>query len=406
MSDAEQLLTIQSDPILPGRPRRASYIGHLVRVLIAPDKFRGTLTAAQASRAIAVGWARSRPDDDLETVPMADGGEGTLEAMVDALSGQTIRRTVTGPLGDPVDAGFGVVEEGGSPAAVIEMARASGLALLDPSRRDPKKTTTYGTGELILAALEHRPSRVILCIGGSATNDGGAGMAQALGARLLDRSGSPVGPGGAQLLRLDRIDIQPLSPLVKGVRFSVASDVDNPLNGPKGASAVYGPQKGATEEDVELLDRALKRLAAVVERDLGLDLRDAPGAGAAGGLGFGSMAFLGAEVRPGVEVVMDAVGLRELMRTADVVITGEGKLDEQSLHGKTPSGVLAGAREAGVRSIVLCGRAEVEPDGTSTYSLVGRFGAERALGDARRALEDLSEEVARSVESGTIQRAR
>lgn len=365
-----------------------------MRVLVAPDKFRGTLTAAQAARAIAAGWRRARPDDDVVEVPMADGGEGTLDAMVDGLRGERRTTRVSGPLGDPVDAGYGMVPGPSGPTAIVEMARASGLELIAEARRDPKRTTTRGTGELIDVALRERPAQIVVCIGGSATNDGGAGMAQALGVRLLDDDGLEIGPGGAGLLDLARIDASRLNPAVRRTRFVVATDVDNPLTGPQGASAVFGPQKGATPDDVVVLDRALAHFAAVVHRDLGTDVRHVPGAGAAGGLGAGLVAFLGAHLRPGVEVVMEAVGLPERLGRADLAITGEGKLDEQSLHGKAPAGVIRAGREAGVPVVVLCGRAEVRPPDVHVFSLVDRFGEERAMEDARRALEDLAEEVA------------
>lgn len=365
-----------------------------MRVLVAPDKFRGTLTAAQAARAIAAGWRRARPDDDVVEVPMADGGEGTLDAMVDGLRGERRTTRVSGPLGDPVDAGYGMVPGPSGPTAIVEMARASGLELIAEARRDPKRTTTRGTGELIDAALRERPAQIVVCIGGSATNDGGAGMAQALGVRLLDDEGLEIGPGGAGLLDLARIDASRLNPAVRRTRFVVATDVDNPLTGPQGASAVFGPQKGAAPDDVAMLDRALAHFAAVVHRDLGIDVRHVPGAGAAGGLGAGLVAFLGAHLRPGVEVVMEAVGLPERLGRADLAITGEGKLDEQSLHGKAPAGVIRAGREAGVPVVVLCGRAEVRPPDVHVFSLVDRFGEERATEDARRALEDLAGEVA------------
>jgi glycerate kinase len=290
-----------------------------------------------------------------------------------------------------LDAAYGVA--GGT--AVVEMARASGLALVADSRRDPLRATTRGTGELIREALvRHRPATLVVCIGGSATTDGGAGMAQALGVRLLDSAGDDVPPGGAGLLRLAAIDATAVARLLGTTRVLVACDVDNPLVGPTGAAHVYGPQKGASTEDVLLLDRALAHYAAVLYRDLGLDVRDLPGAGAAGGLGAGLVAFLGAKLRPGVDVVTEAVGLREMLARAGHVVTGEGKLDEQSLRGKTVAGIMLLAREALVPVTVLCGRAEVELGGVVVASLVGRFGQERALRDTRRALEELAEEVA------------
>jgi glycerate 2-kinase len=379
-------------------PAAGCYI-RAVRVLVAPDKFRGTLTAAQAARAIETGWRRSRPEDAIEVVPMADGGEGTLDALVEGLGGTLHEVRVPGPLMDIVRAPFGIIVSARGTIAIVEMARASGLALLSEDRRNPRKTTTRGTGELIRMALDHRPSQVIVCIGGSATNDGGVGAAQSLWGRFLNAAGDHVAPGGTALLDLERIDLRPLVELVgNDVSFVVASDVDNPLCGPSGASAVYGPQKGATPDDVRLLDRALGHLAAVVHRDLGIDLKDAPGAGAAGGLGFGLMAFLGAHLRPGVEVVIDAVGLRDRLERADLVITGEGKLDTQSMHGKTVAGVLRAAEEASVPGAILCGFAEIRPPGVEVRSLVERFGEDAALRETRRSLETLAEELASAAE--------
>jgi glycerate 2-kinase len=365
-----------------------------MRVVVAPDKFRGTLTAAQAARAIETGWLRERPNDDVELVPMADGGEGTLDTLVEALGGTIVSERVTGPLGDPVDAAYGVADD----MTIVESARASGLALLQERRRDPMRATTRGTGELMRAALARGPSRLIVTLGGSATTDGGAGMAQALGARLLDERGKAIAPGGVGLLGLARIDVSGMDPALPRVEVLAASDVDNPLTGPRGAAAVFAPQKGASADDVRVLDGALGHLAAIVHRDLGIDLRDAPGAGAAGGLGFGLMAFCGAKVRPGVEVVMDAVGLGERLQRADLVITGEGSFDEQSLAGKVPDGVLRAARDAGVPAVVLCGRATIEPPGVEVHSLVVRFGEETALAEPRSSLERLAAELAARAE--------
>jgi glycerate 2-kinase len=365
-----------------------------MRVLMAPDKFKGTMSAAVAAHAMAAGWRRSRPGDDVVEVPMADGGEGTLEALLAALGGDRRGLTVRGPLGDPVRAAYGVAHGAAGVTAIVEMALASGLQLVSESRRHPLRATTWGTGEVIGAAAAEEPAEILVCIGGSATVDGGGGMAQALGVRLLDAEGRDIGPGGAGLLELERIDASTMDPKVRRTRVVVATDVDNPLTGPEGAAVVYGPQKGATPQDVLLLDRALRHLAAVVHRDLGLDLRDVPGAGAAGGLGAGLVAFLGAHLRPGVEVVIDAVGLRDQLRRADLAVTGEGALDEQSLRGKVPAGVIEAARAAGIPVVVACGRASVRPDGVEVFDLVRRFGEERAVRDARGALEELLAEVA------------
>lgn len=365
-----------------------------MHLLLAPDKFRGTLTARQAAEAFETGWRRVRPEDTYDLAPLADGGEGTLEALVDALGGTIVGAQVTGPLGEPVDAAFGVAEGPNGRVAVVEMARASGLALLSRSRRDPGRATTFGTGELIRLALDHHPDRLVVCIGGSATNDGGAGMAQALGARLYDGSGNPIEPGGRALVNLAGIDVSLLDPRLRGVRVTVASDVDNPLCGPSGASATYGPQKGASPEDVRELDQGLVHLAAVANRDLGINLKDEPGAGAAGGLGFGLMAFCGARLRPGIDVVMEAVGLAGRLARSDLVVTGEGKLDQQSLHGKVPAGVLRLAGEAEVPVYIVCGAAQVTPPGAQVWSLAERFGLDAALHDARRCVSELAAELA------------
>lgn len=368
-----------------------------MRVLVVPDKFRGTLTAPDAASAIATGWRRVRPMDEIVQIPMADGGEGTLDALIRATEG--VRRTVLveGPLGEPVEAEFGWLGGVGDRTAVVEMSRASGLELVPPDRKDPMRASTFGTGELILAACRGGADEVIVCIGGSASTDGGAGMAQALGVRLLDPAGREIGKGGAVLLDLARIDVTTLDPAVRAARFLVASDVDNPLVGPNGAAQAYGPQKGASSEEVVLLDRALGHFAAVVHRDLAMDVRDVHGAGAAGGLGAGLVAFLGARVRPGVEIVMEAVGFASALDGADLVITGEGAFDERSVDGKVPGGVILAALGGGIQVAVLCGRAEVHPKDIIVASLVERFGQARALGDACRALEDLAALIAADV---------
>ena len=365
-----------------------------MRVLVAPDKFRGTLTARAAAEAIRTGWGRERPHDQLELVPMADGGEGTMDALVGALGGRTETAEVTGPLGDPVRAAFGLAPSAEGPLGLVEMARASGLDLVSKARRDPGRATTRGTGELMARALEVGARRLLVCLGGSATNDAGVGMAAALGIRFLDLDGHDLAPGGTALLDLARIDASGVHPGLARTVVTGACDVDNPLTGPSGASAVYGPQKGATPEEVWILDRALGHLASVVHRDLGVALHEEPGAGAAGGLGFGLLAFCGARLRPGVDVVMDAVGLQGRMARADLAITGEGSFDEQSLRGKVPAGVMDMASGAGVPVLIVCGRAEISPPGVVVVSLVDRVGNEAAMGDARRSLELVAQELA------------
>ncbi len=365
-----------------------------MRVLVAPDKFRGTLTAAQAASAIAAGWRRERPSDEVDEVPMADGGEGTLDALVAALGGELRTARVSGPLGDPVDASFGMIVTPSGPTAVIELARASGLALVGEARRNPLRASSRGTGELVLAAAREGAGEILVCLGGSASTDGGAGIAAALGVRLLDGAGRPVPDGGRGLLELDRVDATGLEQVVRRIRFVVACDVDDPLTGPRGAARVYGPQKGASPDDVLLLERALAHYAAVIHRDLGIDLRALPGGGAAGGAGAGLVAFLGARLRPGVAVVMDALDVRRRVASADVLVTGEGRLDASSLRGKVISGLLVEAQRTGIPMAVLCGRSEIEMPEARVASLVERFGEERAMGDARRSLEDLAAEVA------------
>jgi glycerate kinase len=368
-----------------------------MRILVAPDKFRGTLSALQAAEAIEAGWRRVRPDDDLDIVPMADGGEGTLAAMVAAGAGTTRTIRVTGPLGDPVDAPLGLLDDGHR-LAVVECASASGLALISSSRRDVARATSTGTGELMLEALDAGAGRILVCLGGSAMNDGGTGMAGALGVRFLDVQGRELRPGGAALLELVRIDATSLDPRLGHVRVVGATDVDNPLTGPSGASAVFGPQKGATPQDVLLLDRALGHLAAVVQRDLGVSRNDEPGAGAAGGLGFGLLAFCAARLRPGIDVVMEAVGFEGRLSDADLVITGEGSLDTQSLRGKVPAGILRAAELGRVPVAVVCGRAEITLPGATVVSLIDRVGTEAALHDARRSVELVASELATKVE--------
>lgn len=364
-----------------------------MRVIVAPDKFRGTLTAAEAARAIATGWRSIRPHDEIDEIPLADGGEGTLDVLVDALGGDRRTAEAHGPLGDPIRAEYGLVPHGDEQFAIVEISRASGLRLVPDGHRDVLQATTRGAGELILTACREA-SNVLLCIGGSATNDAGAGMAQALGLRLLDHEGSDIGPGGVSLSALSAIDVRGLHRDVRRARFLVACDVDSPLTGPKGASVVYGPQKGAGPNDILLLDQALTRFADVVHRDLGMDIRDVPGAGAAGGLGAALVAFLGAELRPGVEVVMEAVGFPDRLAGADLILTGEGKLDDQSLRGKVPAGVVRQARVAGVEAAILCGRNEVHIDGVLVESLVEHFGEHQAMAEAHRSLEKLAALVA------------
>ena len=323
---------------------------------IAPDSFKGAISAEGAARAIAEGLSASFPKAEFRLIPMADGGEGTVDAWAASTAATRIRATVQDPLGRPVKAEYAYDPSSGT--AVIEMAAASGLPLLVPGERNPLTTSTYGTGELVRDALDHGARHIILGIGGSATNDGGAGLASALGVRLLDAKGRKLPPGGAALARLAEIELSGLDPRIAKTRFEAACDVTNPLCGPSGASAVYGPQKGASKKDVGTLDAALRHFAEVAASTLGIARRakpEAPGAGAAGGLGFGLMALCGAKLRSGVKIIAESVGLRERLEGCDLVITGEGRLDAQTVNGKTPAGVAKVARQAGVPCIAICG---------------------------------------------------
>ncbi len=324
-----------------------------MKIVIAPQSFKGSISALDAARAMEEGVLRVLPDAEAVLVPVADGGDGTLETLVEATGGEVRSTTVTGPIGKPVAAEWGALGDGQT--AVIEMARTSGLALLSLEERDPLRATTYGLGEVLREALDAGFRSFIVGIGGSATNDGGAGMAQALGVRLLDEAGNDLPPGGAELADLRRIDTAGLDERVVGARFSVACDVSNPLTGPEGASAVYGPQKGATRDMVERLDAALANFAKVVERDIGTSIEAVPGSGAAGGLGGGMMAFLGGSLRAGVDIVLDHVGLDEKLEGADLVITGEGQIDFQTVYNKAPIGVARRSKQRGIPVLAVCG---------------------------------------------------
>lgn len=327
-----------------------------MRILIAPQALKGSLTAAETGTAIAQGARSVFPDAAITIIPIADGGEGTVQALVDATNGELCTQTVRGPLGEPVEACYGLLGDGKT--AVIEMAACSGLPLLTPEQRNPRITTTYGVGELITAALDRGRRHFILGLGGSATNDGGAGMAQAIGARLLDAQGAELAPGGAALMTLARIDSTRLDQRLKECVFEIACDVTNPLYGPTGASAVYGPQKGATPEIVAELDAALAHYAQILQRDLHRTVADIPGAGAAGGLGAGMLAFLSAQVRPGATLILEALHLEKALQQSDLVITAEGQLDAQTAYGKSVAAVATQAKQYALPVLVLAGGIE------------------------------------------------
>jgi glycerate 2-kinase len=324
-----------------------------MKIVIAPQSFKGSIFALEAARAIERGVLAAEPDAETVLVPVADGGDGTLEALVNTTGGQTFRSIVTGPLGQAVEAMWGVMGDGQT--AVVEMARASGLALIPLKRRNPRATTTRGTGEIIKEALDKGFTRIIVGLGGSATNDAGAGMASALGAKFLDAEGQPLPNGGAALAKLARIDVSGLHHRLTEASIIGATDVTNSLCGPTGASAVYGPQKGATPEMVAELDTALKNFADVVRRDLGKDILERPGSGAAGGLGAGLMAFTGAELRSGIDMVCEILEFDRHLEGADLVITGEGRADESTIYDKAPVGVARRARARQVPTIILAG---------------------------------------------------
>ncbi|MEU0651583.1 glycerate kinase [Streptomyces albogriseolus] len=352
-------------------------------MLVAADKFKGSLTAVEVAERVIAGLRRVRPDLRAEALPVADGGDGTVAAAV-AAGFERHEVRVCGPLGDEVTAAY-ALRDG---TAVVEMAEASGLQRLPEGVFAPLTASTYGSGELLRAALDAGARSIVFGVGGSATTDGGAGMLAALGARFLTASGEPVRPGGAALAELATADLSGLDPRLRSVEFVLASDVDNPLTGPKGAAAVYGPQKGASPEDVERLDAALAHLVKVLDASA---LAASPGAGAAGGVGFGAL-LVGARFRPGIEVMLDVLGFASALERADLVITGEGSLDEQTLHGKAPAGVAAAARAAGKDVVAVCGRLALAPE------VLGRAGIRRAY-----ALTDLEPDAAVCIaEAGPI----
>jgi glycerate kinase len=324
-----------------------------MNIIVAPDSFKGSLTALEAADAIVQGVRDVLPDAEIVSIPLADGGEGTVEALVRATEGKIAKAKVTGPMGEPVEARFGLL--GDDVTGVVEMAQAAGLFLVPPDKRDPLLATTYGVGELMLAALDAGCTQLIVGLGGSATNDGGAGMAQALGVKLLGPGGKEVGRGGAALMDLERIDSSGLDPRIPRTTIYAASDVTNPLCGPNGASAVYGPQKGASEEMVATLDKALWHYGGVIAEQLQVEVRELPGAGAAGGLGAGLVALAGAKIRSGPSLVLELLRFEEYIEAADLVLTGEGKIDRQIEFGKAISGVALLAEKHGVPVIALTG---------------------------------------------------
>lgn len=369
------------------------------RVLVAADKFKGSLTAVQVAERVTAGLRRVVPDLEVEALPVADGGDGTVAAAVAAgFERREVR--VAGPLGHEVTAAFALRGD----TAVVEMAEASGLQRLPAGVFAPLTASTYGSGELLRAALDAGARTIVFGVGGSATTDGGAGMLTALGARFLDAEGEPVTPGGWGLAELARADLSGLDPRLASVDLILASDVDNPLTGPEGAPAVYGPQKGASPDDVETLDAALAHCAKVLEEAIGARAAEyavAPGAGAAGGIGYGAL-LLGARFRPGIEVMLDVLGFAPALERASLVITGEGSLDEQTLHGKAPAGVAAAARAAGKEVVAVCGRLALPPEALERAGIGRAYplteaepDVARCIADAGPILERVAERIAR-----------
>ncbi|WP_026971106.1 glycerate kinase [Aliagarivorans marinus] len=377
-----------------------------MKVIIAPDSFKESLTAMEVADYIELGFRQIYPDAEYCKVPLADGGEGTVQALVDATGGRIMPVLAQGPLGQSVEAFFGMLGDGET--AAIEMAAASGLHLVTPPElRDPRQTSSYGTGELIKAALDSGAKRLILGLGGSATNDAGLGMLKALGAKFFDQFNKPLGDGGAALIDLAHIDVSELDPRLKQVDIEVACDVDNPLCGDNGASAVFGPQKGATEDMVELLDRALGNFAKVVNTQLGQDVAHLPGAGAAGGMGAALVAFMGAELRPGVNIVTEAVDLESKLEGADLLITGEGRIDSQTIAGKTPFGAAQLAKQFDIPVIALAGSMRydyevvLEHGIDAVFSVVpGPCSLEHALTHAEQNLAVAARNVAATLKMG------
>lgn len=362
-----------------------------MKIVIAPDSYKESLSAQDVAAQIEAGFREIFPDACYVKLPVADGGEGTVEAMVAATNGRIVKVPVTGPLGDEIDAFFGL--SGDEKTAFIEMAAASGLERVPMAQRNPLLTTSYGTGELIRNALDHGVRHCIIGIGGSATNDGGAGMAQALGAKLLDKNGKQIGFGGGALEDLAQIDISGLDERIKHCRVEVACDVSNPLTGKLGASAIFGPQKGATQAMITQLDNALKHYAMVIRRDLDMDVEQVPGAGAAGGMGAALQAFCQAELRQGIEIVTEALGLDELVRDASLVITGEGRIDSQTVHGKVPIGVARVAKRYNKPVVGIAGSLTADVGVVHEHGLDAVFSVLYHICSLEDALEHAAENV-------------
>ena len=378
-----------------------------MRIIAAPDSFKGSLTSVQAAEAIELGLKEVFPEAEVIKVPIADGGEGTVNAIVSMTGGQLLKTQVEGPLGEKVTALFGRCKNAEGEFAVIEMAEASGLLLEKEEDRDVLRASTYGTGQLIKAALDLGIRKIVIGIGGSATNDGGAGMAQALGAGLFDRNGQPVARGGAALATLERIDLSTLDKRLAETEIMIACDVKNPLCGPEGASAVYGPQKGATDEQVRILDEALRHYSDIAKRDTHRDVAENPGAGAAGGLGAGLMIFTSGRMCNGIELVLKMIGFDDLVKSADLVFTGEGFTDSQTANGKAPVGVAKIAKKYSIPVVCLSGGISLDANELLNHGIDAVNGTPCApisladcIADASSLLKAAAERCARLIKIG------
>jgi len=380
-----------------------------MKILICPDSFKESLSAIEVCDCVERGLKKADSRFKIERIPLADGGEGTVKALVLATHGRSLKCRVSDPLGRKIWARYGILGDGKT--AIIEMAAASGLALVSVKKRNPLVTTTYGTGEMIANALDRRCRKIIVGIGGSATVDGGAGMAQALGAKLLDGKGQEIGFGGGEIEKVKKIDLKFMDKRIARTEFVIASDVRNPLLGPRGAARVYGPQKGATPKMVERLERGLSNLARVIRKEFSISVENLPGSGAAGGLGAGLYAFLGAKMESGVELVMRIAGLEDRIKRADLVVTGEGKLDRQTLYGKAVMGVIKTARKYKVPIVCIAG--SIMPEAKDLYRLGVKgllsiikmpMSLQQALGESRSLLVDASENLGHLLNLMTVKR--
>ena len=367
-----------------------------MKIVVAPDSFKESMSAKEVCDSIEKGLLSVSKDWEIVKVPMADGGEGTLEALIDATNGKIFNEKTLNPLGEEITSRFGILGE--KNIAIIEMASTSGLELISPEKRNPYITTTYGTGQLMLKSLEQNVEEIILGIGGSATNDGGAGMLQALGAKLLDKNGNEIGFGGYELSKLDKIDFSNLDKRLKNIKILVACDVTNPLTGKNGSSYIFGKQKGATPEMIEVLDENLLHYSKIIKRDLDFDVNDIPGAGAAGGLGAGLLT-LGAILKKGIEIVIEANELDKKVQGADLVITGEGSIDGQTRFGKTPYGVVSVAKKYNIPTVTLAGNVGKDIDILYDYGFDAIFSIMQGVDTLENALKNGKENIEKTAKN-------